>query len=705
LDDERLECDYLNYLKWTEPLALMLALVDDEKLAVWVVDRALAVDLMLGARLAGEVRSGLQEKTTKYLLGQINSYSEWIQAILYGKARTPMAATELINLANTREIELRRRVAHTFRSFTENLALPNLEKIIHDQESSVKIIALQSLSVIGTDKSVTTIMKVSEQQFQIQNEVTGFQPIATPLWGFNRTRNQGFQALRFLNLELLVSENSEPSVRQAATVALKNIGTEVAIRGIIQFLAISAKKVVQLQNETNNFDEIIHEEREIITWSKYFLKSLPGNVVTSQLLESLNNLEEAAVIQVINLLDDLSGGNQQDIVNCLCELKNNFNSSIEIVIEAELCLFRLENAESFSSLFSYNLTNEDNDSYLRRLEVDALGKIGHIDAIPELLKAIDDDDFSVRNRAAKVLGKMRYFEAIPGLLKRLEDQYSDVRSTAASVLGEIGHIEAIPGLIKALEDEDSYVCSTAASVLGKMGHVEAIPGLVKALEDEDSYVRSRVAEALGQMGHVEAIPGLVKAVEDEDSDVRSIAAEALGKIGHVKAIPGLLKALEDDDCYVCSSAADALGQIGHVEVIYGLLKAIEDEDPDVRSSAACALGQIGYIEAIYGLLKVLEHQDSDGCYDASEAIGKIGDPKPLAELWRQQLKSSNTFIYEAISTIQTLCKFYNYEIYQKTIDRKPPVRGNPTNTYEINAQTVQIIENNNGTVIGNHNQL
>ena len=38
------------------------------------------------------------------------------------------------------------------------------------------------------------------RQFQIQNEVTGFQPIATPLWGFNRTRSHGFQALGFLNL-------------------------------------------------------------------------------------------------------------------------------------------------------------------------------------------------------------------------------------------------------------------------------------------------------------------------------------------------------------------------------------------------------------------------------------------------------------------------------------------------------------------------
>ena len=50
---------------------------------------------------------------------------------------------------------------------------------------------------------VVSIGLTIPQQFQIQNEFTAFQPIVPPLWSFNRTRNQGFQALKFLNLELL----------------------------------------------------------------------------------------------------------------------------------------------------------------------------------------------------------------------------------------------------------------------------------------------------------------------------------------------------------------------------------------------------------------------------------------------------------------------------------------------------------------------
>ena len=60
ISEERLKRDYLNYLKWTEPLALMLALVNDETQALQVVKLALNVDFKLGARLAGEVKPDSQ---------------------------------------------------------------------------------------------------------------------------------------------------------------------------------------------------------------------------------------------------------------------------------------------------------------------------------------------------------------------------------------------------------------------------------------------------------------------------------------------------------------------------------------------------------------------------------------------------------------------------------------------------------------------
>ena len=67
LSDDVLKREYLNYLKWTEPLALMSALVESEKQALRVVKLALEVSLVLGGRLAGEVNPCFQQQTVKYV--------------------------------------------------------------------------------------------------------------------------------------------------------------------------------------------------------------------------------------------------------------------------------------------------------------------------------------------------------------------------------------------------------------------------------------------------------------------------------------------------------------------------------------------------------------------------------------------------------------------------------------------------------------
>jgi len=68
LSDEQLTQGYLNLLKWTEPIALMLALVNEEAQVLRVVKLTMdGVDLMLGVRLAGKVKASLQPKTIGWI--------------------------------------------------------------------------------------------------------------------------------------------------------------------------------------------------------------------------------------------------------------------------------------------------------------------------------------------------------------------------------------------------------------------------------------------------------------------------------------------------------------------------------------------------------------------------------------------------------------------------------------------------------------
>ncbi|WP_156427066.1 NACHT domain-containing protein [Leptolyngbya sp. NIES-2104] len=67
LGDEQLKCEFLNYLKWTEPVALMLPMIKTEAQALRLVKLALEVDLILGARLAGGVPNRLQDQAVELI--------------------------------------------------------------------------------------------------------------------------------------------------------------------------------------------------------------------------------------------------------------------------------------------------------------------------------------------------------------------------------------------------------------------------------------------------------------------------------------------------------------------------------------------------------------------------------------------------------------------------------------------------------------
>jgi HEAT repeat protein len=303
---------------------------------------------------------------------------------------------------------------------------------------------------------------------------------------------------------------------------------------------------------------------------------------------------------------------------------------------------------------------------VRSSAADALGKIGDAQAIPGLLKLVEDSDSSVRRRAAEALGKIGDSQAIPGLFKLVEDSDYSVRSSAAEALGKIGDSQAIPGLLKLVEDSDYSVRSRAADALGKIGDSQAIPELLKLVEDSDSYVGMRAADALGKIGDSQAIPGLLKLVQHSDSSVRSSAADALGKIGDSQAIPGLLKLVEDSDSSVRSSAADALRKIGDSQAIPGLLKLVEDSDYSVRSRAADALGKIAKQHAE----KVAPH---------------------LPHLLTLIPSKSGKEVHRLILVIQAACKYYNYPIHQLSLAPHPAKPSQPTELLVKIDQTTQQI--------------
>jgi HEAT repeat protein len=108
--------------------------------------------------------------------------------------------------------------------------------------------------------------------------------------------------------------------------------------------------------------------------------------------------------------------------------------------------------------------------------------------LPALFDALANDSRDmVRQWVVDIFAKMNAQQAIPAIIKALqEDSFEGVRSTAAGVLGAIGHPkDVVPVLAKAMkEDKSERVTRTASMWLNKiaerLGH-SSIEDLLKAI--------------------------------------------------------------------------------------------------------------------------------------------------------------------------------------------------------------------------------
>ncbi|WP_430013395.1 HEAT repeat domain-containing protein [Microcystis ichthyoblabe FBCC-A1114] len=516
LRDEQLQWDYLNYLKWTEPMALLLGLLDNETQAKRVVKLGLEIDLKLGARLAGEVNFEFQKQTVGLVLGL--DVPKRFKVELLGLTKSNQVVNELSQALKDSDWGVRRSAAEALAEIGTETATAGLLKALEDSDWYVRWKAAEALANIGTETSIAGLVKALEDS---DYDVSGSAAEALGKIGTETTIPELLKAL----------EHSDDDVRSNAVKALGKIGTETAIPGLLKALEDSNSDV--RRNAAFALGKIGSET------------AIPG--LLKALKDSDWNVRWNAAFALGNI------GSETAIPGLLKALKDSDRFVRWNAAEA------LGNIGSETAIPGLLKALEDSDRFVRGKAAEALGNIGSETAIPGLLKALEDSDEDVRMYAAEALGNIGSETAIPGLLKALEDSNKDVRMYAAEALGKISSETAIPGLLKALEHSDVYVRWKAAEALGNIGSETAIPGLLKALEHFDWFVRREAAAALGKIGSETAIPGLLKALKDSNKYVRSQAAEALGKISSETAMTELIKCLKNPD-FVTLNNGDTLSQ-------------------------------------------------------------------------------------------------------------------------------------------------
>ncbi|MDY7048301.1 MAG: HEAT repeat domain-containing protein [Microcystis panniformis WG22] len=530
LRDEQLQWDYLNYLKWTEPVALLLGLLDNETQAKRVVKLGLEIDLKLGARLAGEVNFKFQKQTVGLVLGL--DVPKRFKVELLGLTKSNQVVNELNQALKDSDWGVRWKAAEALGEIGTETAIPGLLKALEDSDGFVRVRASEALAKIASETAIPELLKALEHS---NKDVRGNAAFALGKIGSETAIAGLIKALK----------DSNRNVREKAAAALDKISPETAIAGLLKALE--------------------HSNRNVRGKAAAALDKISPETAIAGLLKALEHSNKDVRGKAAAALGKIS---PETAIPELLKALEHSNKDVR-----GNAAFALGNIGTETAIPELLKALEDSNEYVRRSAAEAFGKIGSETAILGLLKALEYSDESVRRRAALALGKISSETAILGLLKALEDSDEYVRRNAAFALGNIGTETAILGLLKALEDSDEYVRRNAAFALTKIGSETAIPELLKALEHSDNAF-----EALTEIETETVIAGLLKALEHSDEGVRGNAAFALGKIGSETAIAGLLKALEHSDEDVRWYAAFALGNIGTETAMTELIKCLKNPD-------------------------------------------------------------------------------------------------------------------------------
>lgn len=279
-------------------------------------------------------------------------------------------------------------------------------------------------------------------------------------------------------------KDEDPIIRKEASIALKRIGDEGAVEGLIEAL---------------NYDDW-QDDYPVLT------------SVRENSAEALGNIGDLRALQplVQSLIMDPDDDVRWKSARALGKLGDP--AGVHALIEAL----------------------KDGSWTVRGHAAHALGRIGDETAFDALAEVLNDDDWHVRKYAATAIGKTGGEKAIPLLLKVLNDNDADVSWKAIVALENIGEASVEP-LIDIFKNGDWHIRGRAAEALGKIGDERAVQPLIHALEgkrknERNKYIRGKAAEALGLIGDERAVQPLIKALEDKNIYVRLRAEDALERI-------------------------------------------------------------------------------------------------------------------------------------------------------------------------------
>lgn len=483
------QMQYLNCLKWTETIALMLGFLEiSDNQAEQLVKLALNVDFALGARLAGEVKIEAQEKTVKLVEKQ--ETTALVKVSLLEKTQSIQAINGLGDALNYPELNVRQRSAWALRKMPWNVVFSLLETALKDLNPKVR---------------------------------------ENVIWALGESKIE--YAIPILNIVL--ERDSSADVRLRAVYALQEFTNEEAILSLLEATQDSDRNV---KNMAVYALEKVERPKLIIILDRALNKEdILIKVAAIKMFERLGT--QIVIPYLYKAQLDLNQKVHLEAKRSLQSVKKEMASQVQKKIESARTS---QEAQSQREAEKCIADLEATDRIRRGNAIQSLVRFIGKDAISIVIKALDDRDGYVQFSACNVLASrmIRQFpeeigvfrKAVPKLIEILnKDEYPIPHSEAASVLGQLGDKNACSSLSKAMKYENSSTRRNAIEASVKLGCQGVELELLRLLKDSDFLVQSFAVKALGEIQYKQSIPELISLLEDADIFVQYSVAEALGQ--------------------------------------------------------------------------------------------------------------------------------------------------------------------------------
>lgn len=231
----------------------------------------------------------------------------------------------------------------------------------------------------------------------------------------------------------------------------------------------------------------------------------------------------------------------------------------------------------------------DISAQVRKAAAVAVGKLGLVTLIQDLILLIDDSDPSVYSAAVSSLQSLIMIDRsviLAAVGHFCTSKQPHHRKAAAHLLASLGERDR---LLLLLKDEDPLVRHAAVTAIGVHRVETSGSMLVLALADEDADVRIAVADALGNVHDMSTLDALEQALNDPDVWVQSAVLKAIAGIDPDRARNVIKDIHASAEGLLMITCLKILEEIGGGESEEIIRHALNNSDPDITRQAAKSL--------------------------------------------------------------------------------------------------------------------